>query len=100
MNFVKKDIDSLPRREYFRHYMDDVRCTYSMTINVDITGLYKRTKEKQLRLYEAQRLMLSENFDASNAAYAVGYESASQFNREYKRMFGLPPATDIRQMKS
>ena len=44
--------------------------------------------------------MLSENFDASNAAYAVGYESASQFNREYKRMFGLPPATDIKQMKS
>lgn len=65
-----------------------------------VTSLSPLQYQKQLRLYEAQRLMLSENFDAANAAYAVGYESASQFNREYKRMFGQPPATDIRQMKS
>ena len=60
MNFVKKDIDSLPRREYFRHYMDNVRCTYSMTINVDITGLYKRTKKKQLRLHPVLLWWISE----------------------------------------
>ena len=44
--------------------------------------------------------MLSENLDAANAAYEVGYESASQFNREYKRMFGTPPKTNVNQMKS
>ena len=56
--------------------------------------------QKRLRLYEAQRLMLSENLDAANAAYEVGYESASQFNREYKRMFGMPPKTNVNRMKN
>ncbi|MBQ8661012.1 MAG: helix-turn-helix transcriptional regulator, partial [Alphaproteobacteria bacterium] len=56
--------------------------------------------QKKLRLHEAQRLMLSENFDAAEAAYEVGYESASQFNREYKRMFGLPPKTNVNRLKS
>ena len=44
--------------------------------------------------------MLSENLDAANAAYEVGYESASQFNREYKRMFGMPPKTNVNRMKN
>lgn len=56
-----------------------------------VTSLSPLQYQKRLRLYEAQRLMLSENLDAANAAYEVGYESASQFNREYKRMFGMPP---------
>lgn len=49
-----------------------------------VTSLSPLQYQKRLRLYEAQRLMLSENLDAANAAYEVGYESASQFNREYK----------------
>lgn len=65
-----------------------------------VTSLSPLQYQKQLRLYEAQRLMLSENFDAANAAYKVGYESASQFNREYKRMFGTPPKTNINQIKN
>ena len=65
-----------------------------------VTSLSPLQYQKQLRLYEAQRLMLSENFDAANAAYEVGYESASQFNREYKRMFGMPPKTNVNQIKS
>lgn len=65
-----------------------------------VTSLSPLQYQKQLRLYEAQRLMLSENFDAANAAYEVGYESASQFNREYKRMFGTPPKTNVNQIKS
>ncbi|MCI1244000.1 MAG: AraC family transcriptional regulator [Acetobacter fabarum] len=48
----------------------------------------------QLRLQEARRRMVSENVDAAEAAFAVGYESPSQFSREYRRMFGRPPATD------
>lgn len=65
-----------------------------------VTSLSPLQYQKQLRLYEAQRLMLSENFDAANAAYEVGYESASQFNREYKRMFGTPPKTNVNQIKN
>lgn len=65
----------------------------------NVTSLSPLQYQKQLRLYEAQRLMLSENFDTANAAYEVGYESASQFNREYKRMFGMPPKTHIKQTK-
>ncbi len=65
-----------------------------------VTSLSPLQYQKRLRLYEAQRLMLSENFDAANAAYEVGYESASQFNREYKRMFGTPPKTNVNRMKS
>lgn len=50
---------------------------------------------QQLRLYEAQRLMLAENERAASAAMAVGYESVTQFNREYKRLFGEPPHRDM-----
>lgn len=52
--------------------------------------------QKQLRLYEAQRLMLSGAYNAETAAYVVGYASAIQFSREYKKMFGNPPKTDIK----
>jgi AraC-like DNA-binding protein len=59
-----------------------------------ITSLSPLQFQKQLRLIEARRLMLAEGSPASSAAYAVGYESVSQFNREYRRLFGLPPARD------
>ncbi len=65
-----------------------------------VTSLSPLQYQKRLRLHEARRLMLAENFDAANAAYEVGYESASQFNREYKRMFGMPPRTSINRIKS
>jgi AraC-like DNA-binding protein len=65
-----------------------------------VTSLSPLQYQKQLRLSEARRLMLSENFDAAEAAYRVGYESASQFNREYKRMFGMPPKTNVNQIKN
>ncbi len=51
--------------------------------------------QKHLRLHEARRLMLAESLDAATAAFQVGYESPSQFNREYNRMFGAPPLRDI-----
>lgn len=54
--------------------------------------------QKQLKLYEAQRLMLSGNYDAATASYEVGYESPTQFSREYKKMFGNPPKTDIKKL--
>ncbi len=53
--------------------------------------------QKQLRLQEARRLMLGQGIGASGAAFAVGYESPSQFSREYARLFGAPPSRDVRR---
>jgi AraC-like DNA-binding protein len=56
-----------------------------------VTSLSPRQFQKQLRLIEARRLMMAQDISATQAAFAVGYESVSQFTREYGRMFGLPP---------
>jgi AraC-like DNA-binding protein len=60
-----------------------------------VTGLSPLQYQKRLRLQEARRLMLGEGLDAAEAAFRVGYESPSQFSREYRRMFGAPPRRDV-----
>jgi len=65
-----------------------------------VTSLSPRQFQKQLRLIEARRLMMSEGATASSAAFAVGYQSVSQFTREYGRMFGTPPARDAETTRS
>ena len=65
----------------------------------DLTGLSPLQYQKQLRLQEARQLMLNQNLDAGSAAGRVGYESASQFSREYNRLFGAPPQRDIKRMR-
>ena len=65
-----------------------------------VTSMSPLQYQKQLKLLEARRLMLAENSDASHAAYHVGYESASQFSREYSRMFGAPPIWDIEHLRT
>ncbi len=84
--------------------MDDI----AQCVNMAPSSFYRNFKkvtrvsplqyQKQLRLYEAQRLMLSGNYDAASACYEVGYESPTQFSREYKKMFGNPPAKDIKSL--
>lgn len=64
----------------------------------EVTSLSPLQYQKRLRLGEAQRLMLSGRCDASQASQAVGYESVTQFNREYKRLFGEPPRRDVSRM--
>ena len=64
-----------------------------------VTTLSPLQFQKRMRLFEAQRRMLLENEDAAIAGLAVGYESATQFNREYKRMFGEPPHRHVSQMR-
>jgi len=64
-----------------------------------MTALSPLQYQKQLRLQEARRLMLAERMDAANAAFQVGYESPSQFSREYNRMFGAPPLRDITTLR-
>lgn len=56
--------------------------------------------QKQLRLQEARRLLMAEHLDASTAGHRVGYDSPSQFNREYSRFFGAPPARDLRRLRA
>ena len=60
-----------------------------------LTAMSPLQYQKWLRLNEARRLMLNEDSDAANAAFEVGYESPSQFSREYTRLFGAPPKRDI-----
>ncbi len=64
-----------------------------------ITTLSPLQYQKRLRLGEAQRLMLSQGYDVTQAALSVGYESATQFIREYKRLFGEPPKRNIKNLK-
>jgi AraC-like DNA-binding protein len=64
-----------------------------------LTAMTPLQYQKWLRLNEAKRLMLNEQLDAGSAAYRVGYESPSQFSREYVRLFGAPPKRDIESMK-
>lgn len=63
------------------------------------TSLSPLQFQKQLRLIEARRLMAAEDFSASSAAFAVGYESVQQFTREYRRLFGLPPGQDAQALR-
>jgi AraC-like DNA-binding protein len=65
-----------------------------------VTSLSPLQFQKQLRLIEARRLMMSEGVSASSAAFTVGYESVPQFTREYGRMFGLPPVRDTESARN
>jgi AraC-like DNA-binding protein len=65
-----------------------------------LTAMSPLQYQKQLRLQAARDRMLMDGLDAGSAAFEVGYESASQFNREYSRFFGQPPMRDIRTLRS
>jgi AraC-like DNA-binding protein len=64
-----------------------------------VAGMSPLQYQKRLRLQEARRLMLAEMLDAAHAAHQVGYESPSQFCREYGRLFGAPPGRDIARLR-
>ncbi|NWK80398.1 AraC family transcriptional regulator [Aquitalea sp. LB_tupeE] len=64
-----------------------------------LTAMSPLQYQKWLRLHEARRLMLNERLDVSSAAFQVGYESPSQFNREYSRLFGNSPKRDVDELR-
>jgi AraC-like DNA-binding protein len=64
-----------------------------------VTGQSPLQYQKHLRLQEARRLMFAEGLEAAEAAYRVGYESPSQFSREFKRLFGAPPVTEAARLR-
>lgn len=78
-------------------------------VNMSVSSFHRHFKEvtamsplqfqKQLRLQEARTLLLSESTDAADVGFRVGYESPSQFSREYSRMFGFPPKEDIKRLR-
>ncbi|HHG3114083.1 AraC family transcriptional regulator N-terminal domain-containing protein [Vibrio parahaemolyticus] len=95
-NFVKPlsvgDLASytgMSKSSFYTHFR-------SMTSMTSMTPLQF---QKKLRLSEARRLMLTENLDAMAATFKVGYESPSQFSREYSRLFGAPPSKDIKSLR-
>jgi AraC-like DNA-binding protein len=79
-------------------------------LNMSVSGLHHQFKavtamsplqfQKRLRLQEARRLLLGEHLDAASAAYRVGYDDPSHFNREYKRLFGAPPMRDVERLRA
>jgi len=85
--------------------MDDLAAQANMSTSTfyhhfrSLTALSPLQFQKQLRLQEARRLMLAERVDAANAAFQVGYESPSQFSREYNRQFGAPPLRDVMKLR-
>jgi AraC-like DNA-binding protein len=64
-----------------------------------VTAMSPQQFQKQLRLQEARRLLLSEDLDAKGAASRVGYQDATHFNREYKSLFGVPPMRDVQRLR-
>lgn len=80
------DVSGMSRASLHRHFLS-------------MTGLSPIQYQKQLRLQEARQLLLAGEHRASEAAFVVGYESASQFSREYLRQFGVSPARDVRQIR-
>lgn len=65
-----------------------------------VTAMSPLQYQKQLRLQEARRLILVQGSDAASAGHQVGYESPSQFSREYSRLFGAPPLRDANRLKA
>ncbi|EOX6785749.1 AraC family transcriptional regulator N-terminal domain-containing protein [Pseudomonas aeruginosa] len=104
-NRVAKAIDKLRRDFSKRLSVEELAKESGMGVSTlhhhfrELTTMSPLQFQKQLRLHEARRLMLSEDTDAGTAALRVGYESQSQFNREYRRLFGTPPARDIKVLR-
>ena len=80
------EVSGMSRASLHRHFLS-------------MTGLSPVQYQKQLRLQEARQLLLAGEHRASDVAFAVGYESASQFSREYLRQFGAPPARNVREIR-
>lgn len=105
-NRIQKVINWLRRHYTEPLRVDDLAEMAAMSVSSmhhhfrEITSMSPLQFQKQLRLQEARRLMLVDDLDAGMASLRVGYESASQFSREYSRLFGQPPARDIKLLRT
>ncbi|MDU1847759.1 MAG: AraC family transcriptional regulator [Niallia nealsonii] len=103
---IRKVIDQIIKNYDSPFRVEDLAEIANMSVSSlhrhfkDVTAMSPIQFQKKLRLQEARRLLLSGSTDASNVAFQVGYESPSQFSREYSRMFGFPPIEDIKRLKT
>lgn len=102
---IARAIDRL-KRDFSRPLrVDDMAAQANMSVSTfhhhfrQVTAMSPLQYQKRLRLNEARRLMLTEGCNAATAAFKVGYESPSQFSREYGRLFGVPPAREIADLR-
>ncbi len=85
--------------------IDDIASELGMSVSgfhhhfKAVTAMSPLQFQKQMRLQEARRLMLGEGLDAASAGYRVGYNDAAYFNREYKKLFGIPPLRDVERLR-
>jgi AraC-like DNA-binding protein len=99
IGFLRENFDQSVR-------MDDIAQELGMSVSgfhhhfKSVTSMSPLQFQKQIRLQEARRLMLSEDLDAASAGFRVGYEDPAYFSREYKKLFGAPPQRDIAQLRS
>lgn len=98
IKLIKANFTKLMRVEDLARYASMSSSSFHYHFRA-VTSMSPLQYQKQLRLLEARRLMLAEDSDATSAAYQVGYESPSQFNREYSRLFGAPPIRDIERSR-
>lgn len=102
---ISRAIDWLKSNYTNQLRIDDLARQVNMSVSTfhhhfrALTAMSPLQFQKRLRLNEARRLMLSEPLDATTAAFQVGYESTSQFSREYSRLFGAPPLRDITNLR-
>jgi AraC-like DNA-binding protein len=99
IGFLRENFDQPVR-------MDDIAQELGMSVSgfhhhfKSVTSMSPLQFQKQIRLQEARRLMLSEDLDAASAGFRVGYEDPAYFSREYKKLFGAPPQRDITKLRS
>ena len=98
IKFIKANFDRPMRIENLAEYANMSSSSFYRHFKA-VTSMSPLQYQKQVRLLIARRLMLVENTDAASTAYRVGYESPSQFSREYSRMFGAPPIKDIERLQ-
>ncbi|MDF2494631.1 AraC family transcriptional regulator [Sphingomonas sp.] len=104
LNQVSRAIAAIRRGFDHRLRIEDIAAEAGMSASSlhahfkAVTRMTPLEYQKQLRLQEARRLMIANGATAGTAAYAVGYESPSQFSREYRRLFGAPPRQDIERL--
>ncbi len=98
IEWLRKDLDQSLR-------IDDIAQELGMSVSSfhhhfkAVTAMSPLQYQKQIRLQEARRLMLGEDLDAASAGFRVGYNDAAHFNREYKKLFGLPPLRDVERLR-
>jgi AraC-like DNA-binding protein len=98
LNWIRKDFNQQLRIEEVARELEMSPSGFHHHFKA-LTAMSPLQFQKQLRLQEARRLMLGEGLDAASAGYRVGYDDASYFNREYKKLFGEPPMRDVERLR-